>query len=1156
MSAGIVEPRHKRRTGRRALLLLLLLLLMLAAIFSCAQIGWLTVRPSRINVVIGPPATADYGPWSREQFRPIDPLLGTLVSLEDATAQSVTAVGMLAGAPTSQGDHAMLEVVLSATQTATATSTTLPTLTATREPTGTPSPTGTTTPSRTPSITSTPTPTTTPPATLTPTVAYTPSPTNTLSPTATLSPVRTSTPTSTVSPSGTPTLTSTAVTAPVAAFTAYPLSGAAPLTVVFFDRSTGAIASYAWNFGDGMGFSNQPNPAYTYANPGNYVVTLTVFGPGGSTSTSVTVAVSSPPPTAAFVPNPASGVAPLTVGFFNTSTGVITSYAWNFGDGMGFNNQPNPVYTYANPGNYVVTLTVFGPGGSGFASALINVNAPPSPPTATRTPTRTPTPTATATFTPTATDTPSSPTADLAVSKTVSNPSPSEGSIITYTITLVNNGPDAASGVQITDSLPGGVTYISDTPSQGTYQSGTGVWSVGVFPVGASVTLDLVARVNLGTMGSLITNGVTITAANEADPTSGNNAASASIIIPSGAEPNVGSPNGVNIILLCGQSRYVSLAATPLVTHGGYDLVYYENQDPTHPGFVQMNSVIVEVAAAPGGPWHQVFYWGNNILDANTSLGAAGYGDGSEPDAQLIPMTVPPLYGSVITSGVAIDVDAVAPPGTYNWVHISVPTSNCSDSEVDALEVLPSINADLAVGKSVSNPTPFETQSVTYTVTLTNNGPNTATGIQVTDVLPPGLTYVSSLPSGGTYNPGSGVWSIGSLANGAGRQLQIVATVNSGTGGSTITNTATITVAGQSDPNPGNNSASASLTVQNPSADLGLSKLVDNSNPAEGDPVTFTVTLTNGGPNAANGIAVTDPLPGGLTLTGTTPSQGSYGGGVWTVGTLASGGTATLTITAQVNGGTAGSTITNTAGISAVTEFDPNPGNNSASASLTVQNPSADLALSKLVDNPTPAEGDPITYTVTLTNNGPDGATGVVVSDPLPGGLTFTGATASQGTYDSVSGAWNVGGVGPGGSATMTIGATVDPGTGGTTIPNVALITSADQPDPNVGNNSASISITVRARPVANDDSAATALDTPVTIDVLANDSDPDSPLDPGSVSVTSGPANGSITSIDLLTGAITYQPNASFSGGDSFIYQVCDTTALCASATVTVTVS
>ncbi len=92
--------------------------------------------------------------------------------------------------------------------------------------------------------------------------------------------------------------------------------------------------------------------------------------------------------------------------------------------------------------------------------------------------------------------------------------------------------------------------------------------------------------------------------------------------------------------------------------------------------------------------------------------------------------------------------------------------------------------------------------------------------------------------------------------------------------------------------------------------------------------------------------------------------------------------------------------------------------------------------------------------------------------------------------------------------------------------------------------------------PVANDDSATTDEDTPVTVDVVANDTDIDGVIDPTTVVVVTAPANGS-TSVDPVTGEVTYTPDANFNGTDSFTYEVCDDgmPVLCDTAIVTVIV-
>src|SRR5262249_27651165 len=135
-------------------------------------------------------------------------------------------------------------------------------------------------------------------------------------------------------------------------------------------------------------------------------------------------------------------------------------------------------------------------------------------------------------------------------------------------------------------------------------------------------------------------------------------------------------------------------------------------------------------------------------------------------------------------------------------------------------------------------------------------------------------------------------------------------------------------------------------------------------------------------------------------------------------------------------------------------QFDPDAGNNSAAATETPQQ--ADLAVAKTVSNPAPNVGDTITYTITLTDNGPDPATNVTLQDSLPAGVSFVSAVASLGSYNPVAGVWTVGTVSPGAPQTLTI-------TGLVSSPNPqansAAVSHADQFDPVTANNSDTASL-------------------------------------------------------------------------------------------------
>lgn len=126
-----------------------------------------------------------------------------------------------------------------------------------------------------------------------------------------------------------------------------------------------------------------------------------------------------------------------------------------------------------------------------------------------------------------------------------------------------------------------------------------------------------------------------------------------------------------------------------------------------------------------------------------------------------------------------------------------------------------------------------------------------------------------------------------------------------------------------------------------------------------------------------------------------------------------------------------------------------------------------DLALSKTVDDANPAEGDEIAFTLTVEHLGPTFVEDVEVTDMLPEGVSFVGARASQGSYDADSGVWQVGtldadGIEGPAEATLEIRVTVNDGTSGQTIENVAEITNASKDDPDLSNNQDSASFTVQ----------------------------------------------------------------------------------------------
>ncbi|MCB0154166.1 MAG: hypothetical protein KDF65_05160, partial [Anaerolineae bacterium] len=162
-------------------------------------------------------------------------------------------------------------------------------------------------------------------------------------------------------------------------------------------------------------------------------------------------------------------------------------------------------------------------------------------------------------------------------------------------------------------------------------------------------------------------------------------------------EPDVGPPDGQYSRVGCGGELVIDLGTTPIQTDGtsGYDLVYYEREEPAAiPPIIFMDWVVVQVGSTSAGPWYTVFYWGDGLADDNSNVGQFLANPTNETDNRQIFTTNPPLYGPVgplnLTTGIAIDVDARAPAGTYPFVRFFVPLGGGNDVvEIDAVQPLP-----------------------------------------------------------------------------------------------------------------------------------------------------------------------------------------------------------------------------------------------------------------------------------------------------------------------------------------------------------------------------------------------------------------------------------------------------------------------------------
>ena len=564
---------------------------------------------------------------------------------------------------------------------------------------------------------------------------------------------------------------------------------------------------------------------------------------------------------------------------------------------------------------------------------------------------------------------------DLGITKTVDNSKPNYLQNVIFTLTAHNYGPDNATGVKIIDKLPTGLKFVS-VSGDGTYDSINGIWTIGSLANGATAVLNIIAQGV--SANSQVVNIASITGTNY-DQNSTNDQSSATVNIKSasdlGIKITVDNPNPKYL-------DYVTFTLTA-TNAGPNDAAYVKvyNTLPDKLKYISDNS--------------------NGAFNPATGLWTVGYmANGATATLKIV--------AQAMTSNVILtDVARITDPDPAGITDFYDPNQANDQSSV-TLGVAPVV--DLSITKTVNNSKPNYLQNVIFTLIAHNNGPDTATGVTVTDKLPNGLKFIS-VSGNGTYNSAAGTWTIGSLANGATAVLNIIAQVI--TSNTQIINTASIT--GQEDDiDLNNNNANAAVTV-NPASDLGITKTVDNKRPKYLQKVTFTLTAHNYGPNSTAYATVIDKLPNGLKFIST---DGNYDPttGIWTINNLANGGTAVMHIVTQA---TSPSTVlTNIATISG-TNYDQNSINNKGSASVTV-GPAADLAVKMSVNNAHPKYKQKATFTITAYNYGPMNAKNVTVTLKMPKGFKYISKDRNI-KYNPKTGVWTIGNLKNGGKVVLHI---------------------------------------------------------------------------------------------------------------------------------------
>lgn len=703
--------------------------------------------------------------------------------------------------------------------------------------------------------------------------------------------------------------------------------------------------------------------------------------------------------------------------------------------------------------------------------------------------------------------------ADVSLSQTVNGASSGNlvlnvGDRLTYIITASNGGPDAATQINIRDLVPGGLTGVTVTPSVGTYDSTTGIWTILSLANGTSATLNITGLVGPTMAGINTTNIANVVSQNEYDPTvpsttsipvytkKANVVLSQSVNSPVNVGDvvkyiitalNNGPDTATNIIiqdfipalsgvlvttsvgsydnttgiwsipsLENGTSAYLNITGAATLAMAGTNTTNIVTQI----GQTEYNEAFSSVSAKTYTKLATVSVT-NTANSASLNVGQTGIftvivtNNGPDTVTNINITDLIPGFNGSVTSG-SYDsstgvwtISSLSPGATATLTLSGLITSAMAGTNVTnhvtetQTEAPFSVNvsdatihvkkANVVLSQVVNSPVNVG-DSVVYVVTARNNGPDNATNIVISDVIPTGLTGVTVTPSVGIYDSTTGVWTINSLASGVNATLTISGLAGTSMAGKNTTNTATqIEQTEFSDLY-----TSANATVYTKLADVKMTQTV--TTPVNvGGTVTYVVTITNTGPDAATNFIIQDNVPVGLVNYTITPSTGTYLNGNWTIFSLANGATATLTITGKASAAMAGKNTTNIATKITETEYDPTTIGESVEADAYTKEANVVLTQTGSYNK------NNVTFIVTARNNGPDNATEINIKDLIPAGLSGVIVTPSVGTYDIGTGIWYIPVLANGTNATLNITGT---GVVQTTINNTANKTSQVEFDP------------------------------------------------------------------------------------------------------------
>lgn len=635
--------------------------------------------------------------------------------------------------------------------------------------------------------------------------------------------------------------------------------------------------------------------------------------------------------------------------------------------------------------------------------------------------------------------------ADLAM--TASGPATvAAGGAIHQVLVVRNLGPGPAIDVMLDDPAAAGTAFaVASAPCEGGFPC-----PLGDLPVGSAVVVQATFAVPSSlASGTLLTNTATV-AASSPDPHPANDTAQTSTTVAVEADLAVTKSNGLLEVV-------PGTAVTYTVT--------VTNLGPSDAPGTQVDDVFAPLLS--GVTWTCIASAGSSC-----SGGAAGSGD--------IARSVDIAAGGSVTYTATGLLDPGAIAALANTATATPPAGlpdpdPANNQATDIDPVAP--RADLAITNTDGSDTAVPGLPLTYTITVRNLGPSDAPAADVTDSFPPSLgssVMWSCTGSGGaTCGAGGALEILDTAGLPAGSMVVYTATgtVAPGATGSLV-NLAAVSPSSETsplviDPNAGNNASSDTDTLT-PRADIALTKDDGADTAAAGAPVVYAIVVTNLGPSDAPSVSVTDTFQAPVTAADWTCSAAgggdclaAAGGGSGNIGItvgLPAGGSVTLSVTAAIDPAATGLLVNTATAAVPPTVSDPVPENNTDTDTDTLTR-EADLAVTKVNGASTVVVGTDVTYTITVTNNGPSNTTGASVIDTIPAVLADAVWTCTAGASASctASGSGNIDdsvALPAGGSVRYSLTATLSPAAGASLTNTATALVGAGATDPVASNNS------------------------------------------------------------------------------------------------------